>query len=202
MGMDFSALMRYKGPTPELVGALDSLWTAPAEQIVRMAELWEQDGHASLPWSSPAWVQLPDEPRSIELEQPPELPNLGVAFRTREGFYLTFGADVVEVYHLLRWYFFLTEPQWQKVMLDACACLGDLIGSTECVLMSDWHPAIKAFREGKNFASALASADPDQGEVPALADLYIDPGSDSGWDSKGYWRFHRPQGIPPRELAT
>jgi hypothetical protein len=124
------------------------------------------------------------------LVQPPVLPDLQTSLRTPEDFFLTFGGDAILAYYpRLRWLIFLTEPEWQQSLLNACACLGDLFGATDCVLMNDFHPAVYYFLRGHDFASALASAGPEEGEVPDLRDLYIDRGTGAGWDSKSYWRF-------------
>ena len=113
--------------------------------------------------------------------------------------------------------FFLTDPALQRGLLDACTCLGRLFGASDCVITSDWSPVVQAFRQGKSFEDSLAAAGPEDGERPALADLYIEwpedyvirevgrrmkykdwptdepppPGWERAttWDSKGYWRM-------------
>src|SRR5262249_7716185 len=96
------------------------------------------------------------------------------ALHTPEDFFLTFGPDAFEVWHLLRWRFFLTEPSLQQAMLDACRCLGRMFQASDCIITRDFSPVFEAFRQGKSWEASLGSAGPDEGERPALADLYLE----------------------------
>src|SRR5262249_48599724 len=120
-------------------------------------------------------------------------------------FELVFGPDAVSIYHTLRWHFFLTDPDWQCVMLRAVKRLCDLLGARDCIVTNDGHPAIEAFRNGASFADALPRASgKGEGEVASIPGLFIDKGfaedlvyldSDGQcsavpvWDTRGYWRF-------------
>jgi hypothetical protein len=125
----------------------------------------------------------------------PRGPDLTVALRTVDGFFLTFGQGVCCAYHLLRWRFFLTDPAWQHAMLGACNALADLLGSPDGVVTSDFHPAHQAFFAGAGYDACLRAATPGEGEVASVAELYelFDP--DGTWDSHGDWRFRR-DGAP------
>jgi hypothetical protein len=216
MGMDFVALMRYASPDASALRALEA--DSPAE-LKDLARLMRGKGFGfalkndlrSAIWEDNAGV---DGPR---FDRRPELPTLKVALHTPENFFLTFGRDAFEVYHLLRWVFFLTDPALQRGLLDACTCLGRLFDASDCIITSDWSPVVQAFRQGKSFEDSLAAAGPEDGERPALADLYIEwpedyvmrevgrrmkykdwptdepppPGWERAttWDSKGYWRM-------------
>jgi hypothetical protein len=173
MGMDFVALMKHRGPDEEVLRVLDRLETTSPEEVQTLVRLLQARGFSYPRDDGPAWEFIHrDELRHPRLAQRPALPNLGVTLYLPEGFCLTFGPDAVEVYHLLRWLVFLTEPDLQHAMLDACQCLGRLFGAVDCVVTSDYSPVVQAFREGAGFDASLASAGPEDGERPALTDLY------------------------------
>jgi hypothetical protein len=175
MGMDFVALMKYAGPGKRLWRALTRLEAGSPEEIQALAQLMHErvftgGHHDAAVWSCKARPEL----RDPTLDCRPALPNVGIALRLPEDFFLTFGHDAVEAYHLLRWHLFLTEPDLQRAMLDACLCLARLFAATDCVLTSDYSPVVHAFREGKGFDESLASAGPEDGERPSLTDLYLE----------------------------
>jgi HEAT repeat protein len=129
---------------------------------------------------------------------------LSVGLWTPEEFSLCFGADTIRVYHCLRQLIFLTDAELREVMLSACAALGRLFGATDCIVTSDFNPADHAFFKGMTFDAALQQAEPENGEVANLEDLYLDYSVESElaietpqgwraidrvWDSFGYWRF-------------
>jgi HEAT repeat protein len=134
----------------------------------------------------------------------PALPDLSVGLWTPEEFSLCFGADTIRVYHCLRQLIFLTDAELREVMLSACAALGRLFGATDCIVTSDFNAADHAFFKGMAFEAALQRAEPENGEVANLEDLYLDysvepdlaidtpqgrQAIDRVWDSFGYWRF-------------
>jgi len=174
MGMDFVALMRYAGPQGPAVRAIDALESNSPADLKATACLMTTEGFAhtnrlrSAVWELNAGV---DGPR---FDERPVLPTLAVALHTPEDFFLTFGGDAFEVYVLLRWQFFLTAPALQRVILDACSCLGRLFGASDCIITSDFSPVVQAFRQGRSFQEALSAAGPDDGERAALADLYVE----------------------------
>lgn len=173
MGMDFVVLLKYGGPDDRVLRVLDWLEvTSPAEVRTarRLIRAHGYHDHADEP---AAWVShRKPELRDPRLDRRPQLPNRDVALRLPEDFFLTFGRDAVEVYHLLRWRAFLTEPDLQQAMLAACSRLAGLLGATDCIITSDFSPVVHAFREGQGFDASLAAAGPDHGERPDLADLY------------------------------
>ena len=175
MGMDFVALMRYGGPDERVVRALDRLEAGSPVEVRVLARLMHGQGFGLGREEAATWkfISRP-ELRDRRLARRPGLPNLGVSLWLPQGFSLTFGQDAVEVYHLLRWHFFLTEPDLRRAMLDACTCLGRLFGAADCVVTSDFSPVVQAFREGQGFDASLASAGPEHGERPNLADLYLE----------------------------
>jgi hypothetical protein len=214
MGMDFVALMRYARPDEIALDALEA--DSPAElkavaRLMRSLGFGLNNGLRSAVWEDNAGV---DSPR---LDRRPDLPTLKMALHTPEDFYLTFGRDAFEVYHLLRWMFFLTDPDLQRTMLEACTRLGRFFGATDCIITSDCSPVVQAFRQGQSFEDSLAAAGPEDGERPTIIDLYMEwpedyvmrevgrrpqykdwpadqpppPGWERAttWDSKGYWRL-------------
>jgi hypothetical protein len=175
MGMDFVALMKYGGPDERLARVLDRLEDGSPPEVQALARLMRErrfcfERHERAVWEFRSRPELRDR----RLARRPVLPDLAVSLWLPEGFSLTFGPDAVEVYHLLRWLFFLTEPALQRAVLDSCVCLGHLFGATDCIVTSDYSPVIQAFREGQRFEVALASAGQEHGERPRLADLYLE----------------------------
>jgi hypothetical protein len=171
MGKDFVALLRYARPDESVLDALEA--GSPAElktvaHLMRGLGYGFNNGLRAAAWEDNAGV---DGPR---LDRRPALPTLKLALHTPEDFYLTFGRDAFEVYHLLRWEFFLTDPALQGAMLDACTHLAQMFGARDCIITSDWSPVVQAFRQGKSFEDSLAAAGPEDGERPSLADLYIE----------------------------
>jgi hypothetical protein len=173
MGMDFVALMQYGGPDEPILRVLDRLEVESPVEIKTFAQCMHERGRWFGEEKTAVWkfAKRP-ELRDPRLEHRPALPNLGVFLQLQEGFFLTFGHDAVRVYHLLRWHAFLTEPELQRVMIDACLCLAHLFGATGCIITSDFSPVVHAFGEGMGFDAALASAGPEDGERARLADLY------------------------------
>src|SRR5262249_57172119 len=120
-------------------------------------------------------------------------------------FSLTFGHDAVWIYHTLRWRVFVTEAEWQRVMLGVVRWLCQSLGAGDCIIAHDEHPAVLVFQAGASFQQALhAAEDRGQGAVPSIVDLHIDkcyadnlvflgPGGKEMaiplWDTHGYWRF-------------
>jgi hypothetical protein len=109
------------------------------------------------------------------------------------------------VYHTLRWLFFVTEPEWQQVMLASLRWFCQLLGARDCVVTNDANPAVLAFQKGASFTDALRVAKgKGEGEVARIEHLYTDKGwseelvfvgsqGESSavplWDTHGYWRF-------------
>jgi hypothetical protein len=80
----------------------------------------------------------------------------------------------------LRWCFFITDNEWQRVMLGALRRFWELFGACDCVVTNDYHPSVSAFRGGAGFAEALGiAASQDEGEVGSLAGLYREVESDT-----------------------
>jgi hypothetical protein len=179
MGMDFVTLLRYAGPGAPVLRALDALEAGSPAELQAVARLLGARGFSLGDEAAAVWkVHHRGEVREPTLDRRPALPKLGAALHLPEGFLLTFGPDTVEAHHLLRWGFFLTEPALQGVMLDACLCLARLFGATEGILTSDFSPVVHAFRAGLGFDAALASAGPEDGARPGLADLYTEIADD------------------------
>lgn len=202
MGMDFVALMKYHGPDAYLAKTLCRLQDRSPEELriarnlmdaldVRCCERYPAG------WESADWIRL-----SSTFQ--PNLPDVAVSWWTAEEFSLTFGADTIRVYHLLRWHYFLTRSQLQAAMLSACTSLGKLFGASDCIITNDWNPVNSAFCNGMTFDGALLEAEPRHGEVANLEDLYLSYSEETGltietpqdwqpidhvWDSLGYWRF-------------
>jgi hypothetical protein len=167
------ALLKYRGPDDRLLRVLDRLEAASPPEVLALILLLDARGFASNRRHAAAW-EFMDKPelRDPRLPRRPPLPKLDVSLCLPEDFFLTFGPDAIEVYHLLRWCFFLTEPDLQRAMLDACQGLGQLFGAVDCVVTSDFSPVVQAFRAGSGYDASLAAAGPEDGERPTIADLY------------------------------
>ena len=114
------------------------------------------------------------------LPQRPSLPSLEACLDLQSAFSLTFGRDTVWVYHPLRWRFFVTEPEWQRVMLAAVKHFCEVFKAFDCVVTNDCHPAVGAFRNDASLAEALeAASQQGEGEVASLSELYQEDESDS-----------------------
>src|SRR5262249_52915194 len=119
-------LMRYTGPDSS---ALDELEAASPAELKAIARLMRDRGFAlDSGLRSAAW-EGNEGSDGLRLDRRPDLPTLEAALHTPEDFFLTFGRDALEVYHPLRWRFFLTDPKLQRALLDACTCLGRLFVS-------------------------------------------------------------------------
>jgi hypothetical protein len=162
--MDFVAMLRYGGPDERLSQVLDRLEAGSPAAVQALARLMHERGLGLGRDEAAVWeITSRPELRVRRLGRRPRLPNLGVSLWLPEGFSLTFGRDAIEVYHLLRWHFFLTEPGLQRAMFDACTYLGRLLGATDCVVTSDFSPVAQAFRDGLGFDASQASAGPEHG---------------------------------------
>ena len=208
MGWNFSALLWYAGPTPQVVRAIGCLEGRnaylPLQSVIEYGQ--EQDYAFARPGDrndAPVWRGYPDWEKL--LPHRPELPTLKAWLELPSDFLLMFGSDAVWVHHTVRWLVFLTDNGWRTVLLGAMRHFVELFGSSECIVTRDEHPAIFAFQDGASFSDAIcATSDTDEGEVPAIEDLFIEKGfaddlayeGDDGqhyavplWDSHGYWRF-------------
>lgn len=114
------------------------------------------------------------------LLQEPGLPSLEACLELPSQFSVTFGRDTILLYHLLRWIFFVTEEEWQTVMLDAVGRVCRMFEATDCVITNDGSFAISEFRRGASFSDALQTASQQgEGEVASLSDLYEEFEDDS-----------------------
>jgi hypothetical protein len=186
--MDFVALMKYPGPDERVLRALDFLEAESPEELQGVARVMQEHEFSVGRKETAVWkYQHRPELRDKRLDCRPVLPILGIALHLPEDFFLTFGSDAFEVYHLLRWHFFLEEPDLQEAMLTACSRLAHLFGATDCIITSDFNPVIHAFRKGDSFDKALSAAGPEDGERQTVIDLCR-----SEPEAKGYWRPRLP----------
>jgi hypothetical protein len=174
MGLDFTALIRYDGPGAEVLRAIDRLERGEDEAAFAgvvahgLRNNFAFARHAGRP---ACW--RPRDSWDQELPHRPALPSLEASLDLPSDFNLTFGRDCVWVYHTLRWIFFVTDADWQRVMLAAVKRFCELLGASDCIVTSDWHPAVSAFRDGVSFAEAMDRASQQgEGEVASLAELY------------------------------
>lgn len=208
MGMDFVALMKYRGPDVRLIQTLSRLQRDSPAELKLVRDLMDTLGFRCHERSPAGWESA--DGSSLGSGFQPNLPDMAVRWWTPEEFSLSFGEDTIRVYHLLRWHYFLTDPQLQEAMLKACVALGRLFGATDCIVTSDFNPADLASLKGMTFDAALQQAEPEHGEVANLDDLYLDypvesdlaidspqgwQAIDRVWDSFGYWRFRWPPEI-------
>jgi hypothetical protein len=165
--MDFVALMRYSR-TPDVVRAIRGLENQTVPLSAEVHSLWRESGFLGFDWGRACWVSH-DNGRQVKR---PRGPDLTVALRTVDGF-------------------FLTEAHWQAAMLRACEGLANRLRSPDVVLMSDYHPSYTAFFAGDGFDACLRAAVGREAEVRSIAELSEEPEPDI-WDSHGFWRLRSP----------
>ena len=112
MGMDFVALMKYKGPGERVVHALDKLESGLPEEWAILNRLMVDRGFRCDEEDEVGW-EYQDRP---ELHDPriakrPALPDLSVNLHLPSGLFLTFGIDGIEIYHLLSSSFAINHGQ-------------------------------------------------------------------------------------------
>jgi hypothetical protein len=180
MGQDFTALIQYAGPT-DAVQRLITAWEQGAEDpaLAEVISCGLYKGFAFAEDVQPAcWRSHADYDQTFP--ERPALPSLNAYLHLPSGFTLTFGRDAVWVYHTLRWLFFLTDGEWQRVMLAAVRRFCELLDAGNCIITNDEHPAPQAVYAGSSFAEALAIASQQgEGEVPTLGNMYREVESDS-----------------------
>ncbi len=206
MGLDFSALIQYGGPSREILPVIACLERgeedAAFQQVVAVG-LRRGFAFAERAGRKAAWRLWSDIEQ--EIPQRPDLPSLDLSLDLPSDFSLTFGHDAVWVYHTLRWHCFVTEVEWQRVMLSAVRWFCQSLGTADCIIAHDCHPAVLAFQAGASYQQALRIAeDKGEGAVSSIGDLYIDrgyaddlvylgPGGEELaiplWDTHGFWRF-------------
>ena len=91
MGMDFSALLRYGG-FRKSQRAIDDLERASPSAFRRVLDLWRQARFFPFwkKYKHNAWV----DPRNGRQVKRPQSPEVSIALRTTEGFFISFGRGV------------------------------------------------------------------------------------------------------------
>jgi len=174
MGLDFTALIRYDGPNADVLHAISRL--EHSEEDAAFAEvvtygLRKDFAFAKYGGQRAYWRLVTDYEQ--RLPHRPILPSLEFCLDLPSDFSLTFGRDSIWVYHTLRWIFFVTEGEWQRVMLAAIKRFCELIGAGDCIITNDCHPAVSEFHRGASFDEALDRASwQGEGEVASLSELY------------------------------
>lgn len=210
MGLDYTALIYYRGPT-EILSALASLEAGGGDstfQEVIALGIRNDFAFANHAGSQAYWSELKNYEQ--KLHERPSLPSLQACLQLPSDFSLTFGDDTVWVYHTLRWIFFVTEAEWQRAVIAATKHFYELLGGKDCIITNDEHPAVTAFLSGASFEESLArSMKEGNGEVASIAEMYIDKGYADDlvyegpegqhyaiplWDTHGFWRPFRLEG--------
>jgi len=174
MGLDFSALIQTNGLSANVVEGIDRLESTEEDAVFAGVVAYALSNDFSFArcndqrarWRSMAeWEQI--------LPRRPRLPSLEARLHLPSDFCLTFGQDAVWVYHSLRWITFLTEVEWQRVILAAVKRFCELLGARDCIVTNDEHPAVLEFLRGASFVEALQIAtEKGEGEEVTLNDLY------------------------------
>src|SRR5260370_36574274 len=205
MGLDFTALIHYGGPSGDAlqgIGWLEGGQEGPTLAEVVAGGLRNDFAFAKHASKQAYWRSLADYDQRLACR--PALPSLEACLDLPSDFSLTFGQDAVWVYHTLRWIFFVTEPEWQRVMLAALGRFCEVLGASDCIVTNDGNPAVFEFQKGTTFSEALRFAElQGEGEVARLEGLFIDKGRSEElvfvgpqgeqsaapvWDTHGYWR--------------
>jgi hypothetical protein len=205
--MDFAALVRYPGPTARVRRGLARIQVCHDPDLAAVSDMWQREGFsfAESPRRRASWRPCGHSNWKLRLRQAPKLPNLEAYLDLPSDFAITFGRDAVEVYHWLRWHFFLTQRHWQRVMLAAVRRIRHLLGGSDCFIANDEHPLILSFREGKPFDECVEAAhSAGERQVRTIGQMFVDKGiadelyyeGRNGkrvgipiWDTRGYWRL-------------
>jgi hypothetical protein len=197
VGADFCALLKHPGP--DVIRPLMREWeTASPPEFSPVPRLLREQGFISPRLADGnRWT----DPETLRQTKRITAPDVSVCLDTVEGFSIFFGAEAVMLYHTLRWRFFLTDPEWQRVMLAATRAVGERLGTGAAVLASDCHPIMTRFRERAAWRKCFADLPEGFGEVKSFGKLYIKVSSpawhdgrrlrtsDTAWDSRGFWRY-------------
>ena len=187
MGSDFSALIKcppLSGMEDPRIASIESCSTSAMRAI---GQLWRESGFA-VRNAEQGWVNNDGFP---ELVPRPDTLSLLLSYCTKEEFYLTFGLDVVGVYHVLRLHTFLTSAEWKLAMVDACRSLAELMNATDGLITRDESPVMFGFYAGHSYEACLKLGTGDCGEVATVDQLYERIDDRGTWDSHAYWRFLR-----------
>jgi hypothetical protein len=174
VGLDFSALIQTNGLSADVVESIDRLESTGEDAAFARVVNYGLSNDFSFArcndkrarWRSMAdWNQI--------LPRRPHLPSLEARLHLPSDFCLTFGHDAVWVYHSLRWISFLTEVEWQRVILAAVKRFCGLLRARDCIVTNDENPAVLEFLRGTSFVDALRIATKNgEGEEVTLNDLY------------------------------
>jgi len=126
----------------------------------------------------------------------PDVVDLTVCYQTREEFSIVFGTDAVLLMHPVEIWSFVSDPEWQAALLEACVAYAVLFKATEGVVTGEESPIVKAFFGGISYEGALQeAAKGGHREVGTIAELTevvteLDEGTyREDFYLRGYWRF-------------
>src|SRR5437763_1672348 len=147
MGLDFTALIHYGGLNAAVLQAIDRLESGGEDAAFAEVVAYGLRNDFAFAKSSGRhayWRSLADYEQ--RLPERPTLPSLEACLELPPDFSLTFGRDSVWVWHTLRWKFFVTDVEWQRVMLAAVKRFCELFEARDCIVTNDCHPAVSEFR--------------------------------------------------------
>jgi hypothetical protein len=174
MGLDFTALVHYAGPSGDVLQSIARLEAGEEDTVLAEVVACGQRNDFAFamgPAPCPFWRSLNDYEH--RLPHRPSLPSLEACLELPSGFSLTFGRDTVWIYHMLRWIFFVTEAEWQEAMVAAVKQFCELFRANDCIITNDCQPAVSEFRRGASFAESLmATSGHVEGQVASLGELY------------------------------
>ncbi|MEM9950324.1 MAG: hypothetical protein AAF846_01890 [Chloroflexota bacterium] len=174
MGQDFAAVIHYDGDLTKcktLVSRFEKGF-AP-DSFTQIVDTWQKtsfsDHDRNILWQT---FRVSDDKKTHET---PSLPDTTWALRLMSDVYLLFGEDTIGFYHLLRWRQFLTNSDWNSVMVNAVKDVCHLFKASDCILVGDYSEAWGYFLSGSSYADILKSANnQDGGEVTNIADMYVE----------------------------
>jgi len=162
--LDFAALLHYPGPRA-CSAALRRLEHGSPFEMRKVLQVWNRIGDFGMDLGKACWFETFGEGHAIPR---PRGISIQASLETREGFSLAFGRDAVLVYHPLRWQHFLSDPEWTRVMLLACAGLGRELGADEFIVTPDEGPAALAFLREMHYEECLSESSQHERERVAL----------------------------------
>lgn len=180
MGLDFSALIHYPGPNGEVSKSIARLEDGEEDAAIKeVVACGKRNGFAFANHATDVvhWRSLFDYKKRFTGR--PDLPSRTACLSLTSDFHLMFAADVIWVYHTLRWRFFVTEIEWQRIMLGAISHFCQLFSAIDCIITYDQNRAVNSARDGMLYSDALVEAERGEGEVETLDDLYRETESTS-----------------------
>ncbi len=191
MGIDLTALIPYKGISPETLYAVEQIKADANGVFYQLFETLERKRAFPRAWEPqryiPYWY---DEVENVEAERIdltiPMRYHLGQAGR---AVFLQFGRNTIGLLGA-RMGYFCTDDQVQQAYLACIHEIGRQLGAIECYIAGDNHALYKAFKDHQgNFrkVSRLAKKLWEE-EKATVKDIYVNL-DESTYDIQGFYKL-------------